>query len=127
MKTHAQVTAAVATESSDSAILEDKNVGALSSGLDVESHRSVESVKRKARAEDGVRHGDINRAQKIVLESAELFVVSHRHLDVEIAVRSAGRPRLTASGQVETDSRVNAGRDIESNGAAGAHPTVTLA
>src|SRR5690606_40369100 len=60
----------------------------LHTGAQFEIDRTVQPLDRRCGAEDGIRHGHLERGQQVVPLAAEDRMRSNGDLDVQVAVRS---------------------------------------
>ena len=85
---------------------------------------AVEGLERQGRPEGGRRHRDADRRVQVVTAAGERLVRLDPDLDIEVAVRAAGRADLTLAAQLDAGAGVDAGGDADLHRPALADPAV---
>src|SRR5690606_23229686 len=115
----AEITALAAAQRGHAAPADGEHVAGLHPGAQLQVHRTVEALDRRVRAEDGIGHRDLEGREQVVALAAEHRMRCDRHLDVEVAVRSARAPDRSGSRQLQAQPGLDAGGDVERHGAPG--------
>src|SRR4051794_11403228 len=91
-------------------------------GLDLERLGAVERLDVDGGAERGGRHRQRHVAVQVVAVAGEDRVLPLADLDIEVARRATTRAYLALAGQPQPHAVVDAGRNLDRDGAACAHP-----
>jgi hypothetical protein len=96
----------------------------LSSGLDLDRLRPVESLQLDRGTQRGRRHRKLDGAVQVVAVAVEDRVRAHDQLDIEITRGPATRTDLALAGQLDPGARVDPRGDLDSEVPASADPPV---
>src|SRR5690606_2442129 len=121
---HPQVATLLGAQARDAAAIDLEHIARLHARAHLEVDGAIEAVDRRRRAENRVGHRHLERREQVVAVAAEHGVHVDVNLDVQVAVRAAGGADLAGSGELQTQARLDTGRDVEANGAARAHATL---
>src|SRR6185369_3137427 len=96
----------------------------LGAGAHVDLLLAVEGLELERRAERGGGHRQRDPAVQVVALPGEHRMLALAHLDVEVARRPAARAYLALPGQPDPHAVLDAGRNLDGDGAAGPHPAL---
>ena len=126
-KMHMQVAPCGAAQPCRPLAAQEKHLAGLGARSDVEDLLAIEGVEGDGGSESRGGHWERHGAVEFVALPLEYWVGCDGDLDIKIAGWSAVRADLALAGELDAGAGVDAGRDLDGEGAPGSDPTVARA